>query len=278
MTSRPLLAALLLLTGAVWANPVARHERPRFTLTAPDRFERVDPADPPPALLDVFQRPGDLPGEGPMVLTVTHLDAVLPQRALTEAERAELRRADGFPFTDHVEHDRVFGFPVETLAGVAPLRDGSSVARWATAVPLDEDAILVVTLAPAHRARDARALHRAAVESVRGPTSWETPGRRALNRAMRFVLSCSALLSLAYGVVAWARSRRTPLSPRTRLRATGSLAAAWWALTIWLCVPWRSDEWHWALQCLSFAVTFSVLARRARAALRGTTPGPAAGP
>lgn len=267
-----LVLLLVLPVSTAAANPVARHDRPRFALTAPDRFERVAVDDARSDLLDVFQRAGDLPGEGPMVLQVLHLDAVVPQRALRPEERAELRRADAFEFTDRVEHDRVFGFQVETLAGTATLAGGVSVVRWATAVPLDDDSVLVVLLAPAHRARDARALHRAALASIRGTTTWETPARRTLNRSMRAVLSATIALSLAYAVVAWVRSRRTPLLPRTRARATGALAAAWWSLSLWLCVPWRADEWVPAAQCVAFAVTYSVLAYRA--ARTGTSPAP----
>ncbi len=267
-----LLLALVLVAAPVTANPVARHERPRFTLTAPDRFERVPLDDARADLLDVFQRTGDLPGEGPMVLQVLHLDAIVPQRALVPRERAELRRADAFEFTDRVEHDRVFGFPVETLAGTATLAGGVTVVRWATAVPLEDDAVLVVLLAPAHRARDARALHRAALASIRGDTSWETPARRHVNQLMRAVRSVTVVLSLAYAVVTWVRSRRTPLLPRTRARAMGVLALLWCSLSLWLCVPWRADEGMAAAQCIAFAVTYTVLAWRAFRT--GTPPAP----
>ncbi len=267
-----LFLALLLLAAPATANPVARHDRPRFSLTAPDRFERVAVDNARADLLDVFQRAGDLPGEGPMVLQVLHLDRVVPQRALRPEERAELRIADAFEFTDRVEHDRVLGFPVETLAGTATLAGDVAVVRWATAVPLEDDAVLVVLLAPAHRARDARALHRAALASIRGTTTWETPARRNLNRSMRLVGRATVVLSLAYALVAWVRSRRTPLLPRTRARATGALAFLWWSLSLWLCVPWRADEWIPAAQCAAFAVTYTVLA--CRAFRTGTPPAP----
>lgn len=270
MRPAALLLAALLVASPAAANPVARHDRPRFSITAPDRFERVTVDDARPDLLDVFRRPGDLPGEAPMVLQVLHLDAVLPQRALVPAERAELRRADAFEFADRVEHDRIFGFPVETLAGTATLSGEVSVARWATAVPLDDDSVLVVLLAPAHRAREARALHRAALASIRGATTWETPARRALNRAMRFVLSATAALSLAHALAAWALSRRAPLSRRARALASGTLAALWGSLSVWLSVPWRADDGATAALCAAFALTYSALAW---AALRTGTPG-----
>ena len=79
MRPAALLLAALLVASPAAANPVARHDHPRFSLTAPDRFERVAVDDARADLLDVFRRPGDLPGEAPMVLQVLHLDAVLPQ-------------------------------------------------------------------------------------------------------------------------------------------------------------------------------------------------------
>lgn len=260
------LTALLAAASAAADPVVVRHERPRFTLTVPDGFERVDPDGARGDLLDVFRRPGDLPDEPPMVLEVLHLDAIVPQRALLPAERAELRRADAFPFVDHVEHDRVLGFPVETLVGTSTMPGDISVTRLATAIPLEDDSVLVVLQAPGHRAREARAVLRATLSSVRGPTTWETPARRALNHAMRMVSLVTLLASLAYGVAAAIAARRSPLRPRSRLLATGSLAVLWWAASIWLCVPWREHERLVAAQALGCAVMFSALAWRARQA------------
>jgi hypothetical protein len=259
------LAAALAAGPAALADPVTlRHERPRFTLTAPEGFARFEPTNASPDLLDVLRRPGDLPGEGPMVLQVLHLDAVLPQRPLLPAERAELRRADGFLFADHVEHAQTLGFSVETLVGVSPLTNGASVIRFAAAVPLEDDAVLVVLLAPSHRAAAARAALRAVLASVRGPTTWETPARRWLNRTMRFVLLGALLSSIAYAIAASVGARRHPMRPRTRRRATASLALLWCAVAAWLCVPWREDEWLFAVQALGLAVTYSALAWRTR--------------
>lgn len=267
------LAALLAASRAAADPVVVRHERPRFTLTVPDRFERVEPDGAHGDLLDVFRRPGDLPDEPPMVLQVLHLDAVLPQRALLPAERAEFRRADAFRFTDHVEHDRVLGFPVETLVGEATLPSGVGVTRFATAIPLEDDAVLLVLLAPGHRARDARALLRATLDSTRAPTTWETPARRAVNQAMRVALLLTLLSSMAYGLAAAITARRASLPPRTRMRATALLAALWWSVSLWLCVPWRDDEWLFALLALGLAGTFSALALRA-ASIKGSSSAP----
>lgn len=269
------LAALLAAVSASADPVVVRHERPRFTFTLPDRFERVEPDGVRGDLLDVFRRPGDLPDEPPMVLQVLHLDAVLPQRSLLPGERAEFRRADAFRFTDHVEHGRVLGFPVETLVGVATLPGGVNVTRFATAIPLEDDAVLLVLLAPGHRARDARALLRATLSSTSAPTTWETPARRAFNQGMRVALLLTLLSSLGYGLAA-IRARRAPLRPRTRLRAAALLAALWWAVSLWLCVPWREEEWLFALLSVSLAATFSAAAVRA-VALTGSSSAPGRG-
>ena len=260
------LVATLAVGRAAVADPtVVQHERPRFSLIVPDGFVRVEPDGATRDLLGVFRREGDLPDEPPMVLQLLHLDAIVPQRPLLPPERAEFRRADGFRFADHVEHDRVLGFPVETLVGVSALTNGASVTRFATAVPLDDDAVLVVLLAPSHRASAARSLLRATLDSVRAPTTWESPARRALNGVMRMVLLATLLGSLGYGIAAGIAARRSPLSVRTRRRATALLAALWWSAAAWLCVPWREHEWLFAVQSVGFAVTFSALAWRARA-------------
>ncbi len=242
---------------------VVRHARPSFSIAVPDRFERVDPDGVRGDLLDVFRRPGDLPDEPPMVLQVLHLDAIVPQRPLLPAERAEFRRADAFRFSDHVEHDRVLGFPVETLVGVSPLVGDGSVTRFATAIPLEDDAVLLVLIAPGHRARDARALYRAMLTSVRGPTTWETAARRTFNRIMRIEVLGTLLASLAYGLVVALTVRRTPLRPRTRQRCSAALAALWGLAALWLCVPWRADEWIFAAQAIGLAFFFGALAWRA---------------
>lgn len=264
MRRAALAVSALLAAAHAGAQPTpVHHEAPRFSLTVPDRFARVEPEGAPRDLLDVFQRPGDLPDEPPMVLQVLHLDAIVPQRPLLPAERDALRRADAFRFTDRVEHDRALGFEVETLVGVATLPGDVPVTRLATAVPLDDDAVLVVLLAPGHRARDARALHRAVLASVQAPTSWETPARRALNRALRAVLSLAVVSSFAYGLAAAVAARRAPLRPATRVRASAALASLWGAVALWLCVPWRDDEWPFAAIALGATTTFSALAWRA---------------
>ena len=264
MRCAALIVVGALATARAAADPVVvHHARPAFTLTVPDRFERVDPDGARGDLLDVFRRAGDLPDEPPMVLQVLHLDAIVPQRPLLPVERAEFRRADAFRFTDHVEHDRVLGFPVETLVGVSPLVGDGSVTRFATAIPLEDDAVLLVLIAPGHRARDARALYRATLASVRAPTTWETPARRTLNRIMRFEVLGTLLASLAYGLAAALTARRAPLRPRTRRGCTAALAALWGLAALWLCVPWRGDEWIFAAEAIGLAVTFSVLAWRA---------------
>lgn len=255
-------AAALALAAALAAAPVSadptvvRHAGPELTLTVPDRFERVESDHLHPDVLDVFRRPGELPGEAPMVLQLVRLDAVVPQRPLLPAEREALHRADPFPFTDRVEHDRTLGFPVETLVGTSNLGDGITLVRFATAIPLDEDAVLLVLVAPGHRARDARALHRAALASVRAATSWETPARRRFNAAMRLALVAALVASLAYLVAALARRRARP-------RAALALAALWGAVAAWLSFPWREHEWPFAAFALAAATTFAALAWRA---------------
>ncbi len=263
MTRRVLAPALAVVGFAslAAASPTTlASASPRFTLTVPDRFRRVDVPSARADVLGVFERPGDLPDEPPMVLQVLHLDAEVPQRALLPRELAELRRADGFPFEDHVERDVALGFSVDTLAGSAPLRDGTWVQRWATAVPLDYDAVLVVLLARSHRATEARALHRAIVASVRGPTNWETPARRAVNRGMRAV-ALGALVGALVAAVAW-RSRRMS-SPALRALAF-ALGVAWGAVTLWLAVPWRAEEAPHVVVAACLAVGFAALAARSR--------------
>ncbi|MBK6529771.1 MAG: hypothetical protein IPF99_09255 [Deltaproteobacteria bacterium] len=260
------LVATLALGRAAVADPtVVQHERPRFSLIVPDGFVRVEPDGATRDLLGVFRREGDLPDEPPMVLQLLHLDAIVPQRPLLPPERAEFRRADGFRFTDHVEHDRVLGFPVETLVGVSALTNGASVTRFATAVPLDDDAVLVVLLAPSHRASAARSF--CVPRSTR--CAPRPPGRAP--RVARSTGSCGwscwprcsdrwAMASPPASLPAARRCRSAPGGARPP-----SLAALWWSAAAWLCVPWREHEWLFAVQSVGFAVTFSALAWRARA-------------
>jgi hypothetical protein len=253
------LAAALAAAPAAADPIVVRYANPVVTLTVPHRFERVEPDRAHPDLLDVFRRAGELPGEAPMVLQLVRLDALVPQRTLLPAERAALRRADPFDFTDRVEHDRTLGFAVETLVGSASFAEGITLVRFATAVPLDDDAVLVVLVAPGHRARDARALHRAVLASVRAPTTWETAARRRFNAAMRFALLATLLASVVYAVAARAR-------PRARPRAALAVATLWAAVAAWLCAPWREHEWPFAVFALIAALAFALLAWRARPA------------
>lgn len=219
----PLLAlAALTLTAPAWADPrVVTFSAPGVTFSVPPGFEALEARNPTADLLGTWRR-----DDGPLLLQFVHLGARVPQRRLDARELAELRGSDPYPFVDTRERARTLGFEVDSLAGRATV-NGRAVLRLSTAVPLVDDSVMVVVLAPAAREAEARTVFRAVLASARGPTAWQTPRERARSVAQTVAAVAALALIGLYAVLALAVFRTRDRWHRARSVALLTIAALW---------------------------------------------------
>lgn len=217
-----LVALALALPSVAWADPRAvTFSAPGVTFSVPAGFERLSARNPTADLLDTYRR-----DDGPLLLQFVHLGAVVPQRRLDARELAELRGSDPYPFTDTRERARTLGFDVDSLAGRATV-NGRAVLRLSTAVPLVDDSVMVVVLAPAAREAEARGVFRAVLASARGRTAWQTPRERARSRVQRVCAVAALALMGLYAALALAVFRTRDRWGRARAAALVTVAALW---------------------------------------------------
>ncbi len=254
-----LTVAALTFTLSAHASPtVAEWREPALSVTVPDGFTRLPAQNPTADLLGTWRRE-DARSEGPVLLQFVHLGAIVPQRALEARELDELRASDPYPFTDTRERVRAFGFDLDALAGRATV-NGRAVMRLATAVPLVDDSVRVVVLAPASREREAREVFRDVLASCRGETAWRTPWQRSRETAQRGFALTAIALALAYAALALTVFRRRDEWHRARVAALIAAGSLW--LAVAALVPW--GRWGALVRSLALAAAFLWHAARRR--------------
>ncbi len=101
MRTSPCLAALF-VTSVALADPRS-HTRSwteiGLTVTVPAGFDELPARNPTANLLGTWRREGAR-ADGPILLQLVHLGAIVPQRPLEARELAELRSSDPYPFVD----------------------------------------------------------------------------------------------------------------------------------------------------------------------------------
>lgn len=258
---------LLALAGVARADPSPRTWRwrdPQFSVTLPAGWSRVDVRNARGDHLGTFRQAGGLVTDAPMVVQLVDLDAVIPQRPFTEAERNDLRRSDPLPFDDRVERATVMGYPVDMLVGAASLSNGQRVLRLASVIPLVDDGVLVVVMGPMARSAEARGVMRAVLSSAAGRTGWH-PGwwRPAMRLAQGLTALAAALTAMHLVGAVWAYAR-WPVSATTRARVTTSAAVMWLAVAALSVELWPSEWLGPVLQAGLLAFACGWAARRAK--------------
>ncbi len=263
MRVSPCLAALLASSAAL-ADP-----RPRaltwsgvgLTVTVPAGFEALAARDPTADLLGTWRREGAR-SDGPILLQFVHLGAIVPQRRLEARELAELRSSDPYPFVDARERCRALGFDLDALVGRATV-NGHTALRLSTAVPLVDDSVMVVVLAPTSREPEARGVFREVLASCRGETAWQTPWQRRRELTQRACALLAIAAGIVYALLAVSLFRRRDGWLRARAAALLTMGALW--LVVAALVPW--GQWWPLLRSLALAAAFLRHgAKRARAA------------
>lgn len=261
--------ALWMAPRAVWADPSPRTWRwhdPEFSVTVPAGYARVEVRNTRGDHLGTFRQTGGLVTDAPLAVQLVDLDAVIPQRAFTEAERNDLRRSDPMPFTDRVERETVMGYPVDMLVGTATTSDGRRMVRLASVIPLVDDGVLVVVMGPLSRATEARGLMRAVLSSAKGRTGWHPAWWRPARRVAQTVTVAASALTLAYLVGAvWAFARR-PVRAAVRARWMALTAALWVAVGALSVELWPGEWLGAAAQSGLLAFACGWAARRASGA------------
>lgn len=235
---RTLTLALVAMTSTTAAQPATRTwSDVGITVTIPAGFTALPTRNPTANLLGTWCREGAA-NDGPILLQLVHLGAVVPQRPLDERERAELRSSDPYPFVDTPERARALGFELDALVGRTTL-NGHAALRLATAVPLVDDSVLVVVLAPASREREARDVFRETLASCRGETAWQTPSQRVRTLTQRVCAVAAIVMGVVYGLLALAVFRRRDGWQKARGAALLAMGALW--LVVAALVP--SGQW-----------------------------------
>lgn len=252
MRASPCLAALL-VTSVALADP---RPRPRawpevgLTVTVPAGFDELPARNPTANLLGTWRREGPR-ADGPILLQLVHLGAIVPQRPLDARELAELRSSDPYPFIDTRERARAFGFDLDALVGRATV-NGHAALRLSTAVPLVDDSVMVVVLSPASREPEARAVFREVLASCRGQTAWQTPWQHWSARVQRVCAVLAIVAGVTYGLLALTLFRRRDGWRRARAAALLATGALW--LVVAALVPW--GQWWPMLRSLALAAAF----------------------
>ncbi|MFO0651034.1 MAG: hypothetical protein U0326_32710 [Polyangiales bacterium] len=188
MRASPCLAAVL-VTAVALADPRPRPRAwPEVGLRSPSpRADELPARNPTANLLGTWRREGPR-ADGPILLQLVHLGAIVPQRPLDARELAELRSSDPYPSSTRARRARALGFDLDALVGRATV-NGHAALGLSTAVPLVDDSVMVVVLSPASREPEARAVfrevsRRAAEDRVADPSA-------ALERASNASARCS---------------------------------------------------------------------------------------
>jgi hypothetical protein len=246
-----LTLALLTVTSATVAQPTPRTwSDVGITVTIPAGFTALPTRNPTANLLGTWRREGAR-DEGPILLQLVHLGAVVPQRPLVERERAELRSSDPYPFVDTPERARALGFELDALVGRTTL-NGHAALRLVTAVPLVDDSVLVVVLAPSSREREARDVFRDTLASCRGETSWQTPSQRVRTLTQRVCAVVAITMGVVYALLALTVFRRRDAWHKARGAALLAMGALW--LLVAVLVPW--GQWGALVRALLLAAVF----------------------
>lgn len=215
--------ALCALAPEVSADPAVHLTSPPLDLTLPPRATARPAEHPTPDNLGTWEL--HLADDAPVLLQLARLGAPLPQRALTDEELSALRSADPYPFTDRVNTVSALGFDVPALEGRATVM-GHTLVRFAAALPLTDEGVLVVVMAPEVREREARVAWRAVLASARGRTAWLTSAQRLRARVQGGAAVWALAAMAAYAALAWTRWRGGR-GGRARTVLVASVAAAW---------------------------------------------------
>lgn len=253
---RALALAVALLPALTLAQPRAE----RFvsaplglTVTLPRGFVAVPSRDASDDHLGAWRR-------GAVLVELVHLDAPVPQRALTATERAALRVADPFAFDDRVERSPWRGHSLETLRGLSAR---PPAFRLATAVPLVDDGVLLAVYAPGDREAEARAVHAAVLASTDALTEWRTPAQRVGYPATKAAGAVALALMAGYAVAAWVARRRRREWSRPLRGVAVSAAVLWAGVTVGLLTCWPRAMVCAATQSAALAAVMVFAAVRA---------------
>ncbi|MEI8255592.1 MAG: hypothetical protein WCJ30_07970 [Deltaproteobacteria bacterium] len=219
------LCAVFVSRGAaVFSAPLAVHTSgvPRVAMVIPDGFEPVALRRGSPVFA-MYRRARD-----EVLLVFVRLPGPLEQdgRDVGALWRAA-READPFRFEDRPVRFRALGFDVDGVRGVSTAEGVSSV-RHAALVPTDGLAIAVLSVAPAPRDADARGALDQVLRSMRGPTNWRTPLRRAVDLAASVGLIAGVGLGSLYALLLATVFRKRPDRARVlRGAMLGTAGVAW---------------------------------------------------
>ncbi len=252
MRTSPCLAALF-VTSVALADP-RPHTRSwteiGLTVTVPAGFDELPARNPTANLLGTWRRE-DPRADGPILLQLVHLGAIVPQRPLEGRELAELRSSDPYPFVDTRERASALGFDLDAIVGRATV-NGHAALRLSTAVPLVDDSVMVVVLSPASRESEARAVFREVLASCRGETAWQTPWQRRRDLIQRVAAALAITGGILYGLLALTLFRRRDGWLRPRAAALIAMGALW--LVVAALVPW--GQWWPMLRSVALAAAF----------------------
>lgn len=217
------LLALCAMSFEASADPAVHLTSPPLDLTLPPHATVRPAAHPTPDNLGTWDL--HVADDAPVLLQLARLGAPLPQRALSDDELSALRSADPYPFTDRVDTEPALGLDVPALEGRATVA-GHTLVRFAAALPLVDDGVLVVVMAPEAHAREARRAWRSVLASARGRTAWMTPTQQRRARVQGGAAVWALAAMAVYGALAWTRWRGGR-GGRVRTVLVASVAMAW---------------------------------------------------
>jgi hypothetical protein len=223
---------VLAWTRGLAAEPlqVINNGIPRFVVSVPEECRSVSSG----AEGDVLAQftCGDGPESSVAVLLV-RLEGRWSQGPLDSTRRAELVRADPFPFRDAVISFRTLGVKVEGLRGESN-EAGRRAVRLAAPVPLTEGTLGVTVFGAREAEPQVRRTLSFILASVQARTHWLTPVRRVLAWATSIGLIVGLAVSVLYILLAQWVFRRNDRWPRVRGAALVLAGTGWLAPAIWL--------------------------------------------
>ena len=173
----PIIALLLASAAAGTAQPLAiSNQEIGFSLTIPDGFQQVDPAQiPNPQFLYLFQSRAPLPGIAEATIAVERLNGTLGRHPLdlNTVLKADPGLTDAQAYTETWKT-----FQIQAIRGYQ-VSAGSRMAMCSAQVPLKSEAIQVFVAGPSESASQVAILLHQVIQSLEGESNWLTDAQSA---------------------------------------------------------------------------------------------------
>jgi hypothetical protein len=224
--------ALGTLAPALRAEPlrIASDAPPYFTATVPDGYTALRTHQGTEVLAS-YARQGD-PARAVMLMLV-RLPTAWPQKPLTSTTRAQLVRADPFPFQDRVASFRTLGFTVQGLRGESVVNE-HRVVRFTVPIPTEGGAVALLAMGPIEEEREVQRVTESVLGSMRARTNWRTPAQRAVEWVVGIGTLTGLGLSVLYALCALLLFRRVDRWHRARGGVLLVAGLGWLTLALWL--------------------------------------------